>query len=142
MVLVSTTVLFLNTKQDLREPKTAVTNQTDLDPKTDMYAHTSVPWTLWVIDLTCGIFFTLEFFIRATVTPTNCRQFLCSASNIADAIVIVSFWIFHLLMHIGPNQMDSKSFTLLLMIDHHVNFNDFFFYLIVSNHLVNRCISL
>lgn len=116
MVLVSTAVLFLNTKQDLREPKTAVNNQTDLDPKTDMYAHTSVPWTLWVIDVTCGVFFTLEFFIRAIVTPTNCRQFLCSASNIADAIVIVSFWIFHSLMHIGPNQMDSKSFTSLLMI--------------------------
>lgn len=116
MVLVSTTVLFLNTKQDLREPKAAVNNQTDLDPKTDMYAHTSIPWTLSVIDLTCGVFFTLEFFIRFIVTPTNCRQFLCSASNIADAIAIFSFWIFQLLMYIGPIHMDSTPFTLLLMI--------------------------
>lgn len=116
MVLVSTTVLFLNTKQDIREPKAAVNNQTALDPKTDMYANTSVPWLLWIIDLTCGVFFTLEFFIRSIVTPTNCRQFLCSASNIADAIVIVSFWIFQLLMYIGPIHIGSKPFTPLLMI--------------------------
>lgn len=116
MVLVSTFVLFLSTKQDIREPKTNGDNQTVPDPKTDMYTHTSVPRTMWIIDLTCGAFFTLEFFIRVIVTPTSFRRFFCSASNIADAIVIVSFWMLNVLMEIGPRFIDSKPFTSLIMI--------------------------
>ena len=116
MVLLSTSVLFISTDPDLRQPIGSTENATSSNDKTRMYTHTSVPTSIWIIDISCGIFFTLEFFLRVMVTPQRWRHFFCCPLNVVDVIVITAFWMFNCMVHVGPVFLERKTFSFLVMI--------------------------
>ncbi|XP_061179185.1 potassium voltage-gated channel protein Shaw-like [Saccostrea echinata] len=116
VVVLSTSVLFINTIPDLRNPKPDHLNETSAVEKEHIYTKTTVAPPVFYVDLFCGIFFTFEFITRIVVTPIKWRKFFCTALNVIDGVVIIAFWALCSLVISGPNFIEDKAFSYIIMI--------------------------
>ncbi|XP_062577829.1 potassium voltage-gated channel protein Shaw-like [Saccostrea cucullata] len=116
VVVLSTSLLFLNTLPDLRRPKSDHFNETSAVEKEHIYTKTTAAPPVFYVDLFCGIFFTLEYITRIVVTPIKWRKFFCTSLNIVDGVAILSFWVLCSLIIHQPDFIDDKAFSYVIMI--------------------------